>query len=216
MAPSVSSIRATSFWAFCAFDDLGQQSLKQGKRLQRLAEVMARGSEKPRLRDIGQICLSLCYPQLICRVSPLGGISECDDDAIDPVILGTVRQYATDVPGTALGFDLPFDRCEGPQHCSCIDEKIAVGSQRIEVGKRPPNVAGNNTEQRLGGGREEADIEVGIEEERRNIGAVQDVLQIIGGRALALQRFLELAVEGSQLLVERLQFLLRRQQLFVR
>ena len=41
-------------------------------------------------------------------------------------------------------------------------------------------------------------------------------MQIVGGRALPLQRFLELAVEGGKLLVERLQFLLRRQQLLVR
>ena len=41
-------------------------------------------------------------------------------------------------------------------------------------------------------------------------------MQIVGGRTLPLQRFLELAVEGGKLLVERLQFLLRRQQLLVR
>ena len=67
----------------------------------------------------------------------------------------------------------------------------------------------------LGGRREEADVEVGVEEERRDVGAVQDILQIVGRRALPLQRFLKLAVEGGQLLVERLQFLLRRQQLLV-
>ena len=47
-------------------------------------------------------------------------------------------------------------------------------------------------------------IEVGIEEERRNISAVPDILQIIGSRTLPLQGFLELAVEGGKLLVERL------------
>ena len=102
-----------------------------------------------------------------------------------------------------------------PQHRSCIGQKSAVGGQRAEVRERPPDVAGNDAEERLGGRREEADIEVGVEEERRDIGAVQDVLQIIGGRTLPLQRFLELAVEGGELLVERLQFLLRRQQLLV-
>ena len=41
-------------------------------------------------------------------------------------------------------------------------------------------------------------------------------MQIVGGRALPLQGFLELAVEGGKLLVERLQFLLGCQQLLVR
>ena len=204
------------FLGSLALDDLGQQSLQQGKRLQRLAQVMARRGEKPRFRDIGQICLPLGYAQLVRRVPPLGDVGECDDDALDPIVLGAVRQYATDVPGAALRFDLSLDRREAPQHRSCIGQKSAVGSQRIEVRERPPDVAGNDTEKRLGGRREEADIEVGVEEERRDIGAVQNILQIVGGRTLPLQRFLELAVEGGKLLVERLQFLLRRQQLLVR
>ena len=147
---------------------------------------------------------------------PLGDVGKGDDDALDPVVLGAVRQYAADVPGAALSFDLPLDRREGLQHRSGIRQKSAIGGQRAEVCERPPDVAGNDIEERLGGRREEADIEVGVEEERRNIGAVQDILQIIGGRTLPLQRFLELAVEGGKLLVERLQFLLRRQQLLVR
>ena len=93
--------------------------------------------------------------------------------------------------------------------------RAPIGGQRVEVGERPAESLGNDIEQRLGRRREEADIEVGVEEQRRDIGAVQDVLQIVGGGALPLQRFLELAVEGGQLLVERLQFLLRGQQLLV-
>ena len=55
-----------------------------------------------------------------------------------------------------------------------------------------------------------------IQEQRRDIGAVQDVLQIVGGGSLPLQRFLQLAVKRGQLLVQRLQLFLRRQQLLVR
>ena len=61
----------------------------------------------------------------------------------------------------------------------------------------------------LRGRREEADIEVAVEEERRDVGAVEDVLQVVGRAALLLERLLELAVEGGELLVERLQLLLR-------
>ena len=86
----------------------------------------------------------------------------------------------------------------------------------MEVCKRPPDVAGNDAEQRLGGRREEADIQVGVEEQRCDVGAIEDILQIIGCRALPFQGLMELAVEGGQLLVERLQFLLRGQQLLVR
>ena len=49
----------------------------------------------------------------------------------------------------------------------------------------------------------------------RDVGAVEDVLQVVGRAALPLERLLELAVEGGELLVERLQLLLRGGQLLV-
>ena len=44
-----------------------------------------------------------------------------------------------------------------------------------------------------------------VEKQRRDPGAIENVLQVIGGAALPLQRLLELAVESSEFLVERLQ-----------
>ena len=115
-------------------------------------------------------------------------------------------------------FRASISRSIGARVCSTVRASVsrcAIGGQRVEVRERPADIAGNDVEERLGGRREEADIEVGVEEERRDIGAVEDVLQIIGGRALPLQRFLELAVERGELLVERLQFFLRGQQFLV-
>ena len=94
-------------------------------------------------------------------------------------------------------------------------EQRVVGGQRVQIRQRPADVARDDVEQRLGGRREEADVELGVEEQRRDIGAVEDVLQIVRGRALPLQRFLQLAVQRGQLLIERLQFFLRGQQLLV-
>ena len=141
MAPSVSSSRATSFCALLALDGLGQQSLQQGERLQRLAQVVACGGEKARLRDIGQLGLPLGRLQRIRRVPPLGDVGKGDDDALDPIVLGAVGQYAADVPGAALGFDLPLDRRKGLQHRSRIGQKSAIGRQRAEVRERPPDIA---------------------------------------------------------------------------
>ena len=107
-------------------DGLRQQPLKQGKRLQRLAEVMARGGEKARFRDSGQFRLPLGRLQRVCRVPPLGDVGKGDDDAFDPVVLGAVWQDAADVPGAALRFDLSLDRREGPQHRSGIGQQSAI------------------------------------------------------------------------------------------
>ena len=95
-----------------------------------------------------------------------------------------------------------------PKHGSGIGQKSVIGGQRAEIRERPADVAGDDIEEGSGGGREEADIEVGVEEKRRDIGAVQDILQVVGRRPLPFQGFLELAVEGGELFIERLQFLL--------
>ena len=50
-----------------ALDHLRQQPLQQGERLQRLAQIMARGGEKARFRDIGQFCLPLGRLQRVRR-----------------------------------------------------------------------------------------------------------------------------------------------------
>ena len=84
-----------------------------------------------------------------------------------------------------------------------------------EVGERPADVGGDDPEQRFRRRREEADVEVAVEEQRRDAGAVEDVLQVVGGAALAFERLLQLAVEGGELLVERLQLLLGGFQLLV-
>ena len=88
--------------------------------------------------------------------------------------------------------------------------------QRLQVSERPPYVTWNNVEQGFRRRREEADVEVCVEKDCRHVGAVEDVLQIVRGRALPIQRFLQLAIESVQFLVERLQFLLGGHQFLVR
>ena len=148
MAPSVSSSRATSFWAFSPSTIFGQQPLHQGERLQRLAEVMACRGEKARFRDSWPVRPAAWPPPARPPYASLGDVGEGDDDAFDAIVLGAVGQYAADVPGAAPRFDLALDRREGLQHRSRVGQKRAIGGQRIEVGERPADVAGNDVEQR--------------------------------------------------------------------
>src|ERR1700741_2128167 len=100
---------------------------------------------------------------------PIGDISKGDDDALDPALLGAIRQYPPGIPGTTLSFDLPLDGRESSQHRPCIGQKSDIGCQRIEIRKRPTDVARYDIEERPGCRREEADIEVGIKEQCRDI-----------------------------------------------
>ena len=115
-------------------------------------------------------------------------------------------------------FRASISRSIGARVCSTVAASVSsspsAASEFRSASGRPMSL-GMTLKSAFGGRREEADVEVGVEEQCRDIGAVEDVLQIVGGRALPLQRFLELAVEGGQLLVQRLQFLLRGQQLLV-
>ena len=101
------------------------------------------------------------------------------------------------------------------QHRSRVRQEIVVLEPARQVGKRPADVGSDDVEQRLRGRREEADVQVAIQEERRHVGAVEDVLQVVGRGALLLDRLVQLAVEGCELLVEGLQLLLRRFQFLV-
>ena len=101
------------------------------------------------------------------------------------------------------------------QHRSCIRQEIVVLEPTRQIGKRPTDVGSDDVEQRLCGRRKEADVQVSIQKERRHVGAVEDVLEIVGRGALLLDRLVQLAVEGRELLVEGLQLLLRRFQFLV-
>ena len=71
-----------------------------------------------------------------------------------------------------------------------IREQARVFDAAGQVGERSADVAGDNAEQRLGRWREKADIEVTVQEQRRDAGAVQDVLQVVRRAALPFERFL--------------------------
>ena len=169
---------------------------------------MTRRREKARFRDVGQLGLPFGRRKRGRNVLALGDIRKGNDDAFDPVVLGAVGKDATEVPGARLGFDLLLRRRERIQYGSGIVCKGVIRDQRMKVGYRPANVTRDDVEQRFGCRREEPDLELGVEKQRCDIGAVEYVLKVIRCRALSLQGFLELAVERGQFFVQRLQFLL--------
>jgi hypothetical protein len=71
-----------------------------------------------------------------------------------------------------------------------IREQASVVDAAGQVSEWPADVAGDNAEQRLGRRREKADVEVTVQEQRRDAGAVQDVLQVVRRAALPFERFL--------------------------
>ena len=126
-----------------------------------------------------------------------------------------VREDPAHEPNLAGRHHLAFDARFLRQHPAGIAEQLGIVGDGAQVCQRPADVAGDDVEQRAHRRCEEADFHVHIEEHRADIGAVEHILQIVGGEALAVQRLLELAVERGQLFVQRLELLLRCQQFLV-
>src|SRR5947208_3048365 len=84
------------------------------------------------------------------------------------------------------------------------------------ISRRPADDHSDDDKHRLRRWREKTDLEILVQEQHRDLGAVHGVLQVVGGGALALDGFVELTVEGGELLVERLQLFLGSFQFFVR
>jgi hypothetical protein len=90
------------------------------------------------------------------------------------------------------------------QYCPRIRQEIAVVLEPArEAGERLADIAGDDREQRPCGRGEETDVEVGIQEECRHVGAVEKVLEVPGPGALSIDSRPEFAVEGGELLVAR-------------
>ena len=159
---------------------------------------------------IGPRCLDCPFGRL-----PLGYVGEGDNHPVDLSVLGAVGQNAADVPRAVVGLDLAVRRHMAGKNRPGIGEQVVVVDAAGQVGERPADVGGDDAEQRLGRRREEADVEVAVQEQRRDAGAVQDVLQVVRRAALPFERFLKLTVERGELFVERLQLLPRGHQLFV-
>ncbi len=158
-------------------DILCQQSLHQSQGLQWLAQIVACCGEEPRFGGIRLIGLPLGDPELVRHMSPLGDIGKCDDDSLYPAALCAIGQDATDEAGAVLRFAISrSSRLQGLQNRCGIGHQIAIHGERIQIRKRTSDIAGNDREQRFRCRREKSDVQIFVQKQRRDIGAVQNVL----------------------------------------
>ena len=191
-----------------AIHRLSQQAGQQRQRLQRLAQVMAGRCQKPRFGNVGAFRLKLGRLKRAGHRLGLGDVGKGDDHAFDPGVMRAVGEYPTHEPRAARGMHLAIDRRGFGQHARRIGQQIGIIGNRTQIGQRPADITGYDRKQRADRRGKEADPQPGIEEHGPDIGAVEHVLQIVRGQPLTIQRFLQLAVERGQFLVQRLQFFL--------
>ena len=84
-----------------------------------------------------------------------------------------------------------------------------------DVADPPPDVRGRQVEEPGRSRREASDVEARVEEDRRDVGAGQQIVQVVVRLLQLGDLVLELRVDGAQLLVERLELLLGGLELLV-
>jgi hypothetical protein len=97
-------------------------------------------------------------------------------DTFHFVIVGAVREYPPDEKRACCGFNLPVDGVMIFEHRTRITRQRVVSRKRLQIGQRAANVTWDEVEEGCRRGREEADIEMGVQKQGRHVSAVENIL----------------------------------------
>jgi hypothetical protein len=155
----------------------------------------------------------LTLPDLQLGQAAGGDVLEREDDAVDPVVRGAIRQDPHQMPPAILGLDLAVDGLQPIQDAFHVLVDVRIAQPARDVGERTAHVRIKQVEHLLRLRRRELHPEAAIEEDRADVGGAHQILKVVVGEAELLDFDLELLVHGGQFLVDRLQFLLARLEL---
>ncbi len=133
--------------------------------------------------------------QLFLRSSNAGDIDKGQQDAIDHIAGGVIGQDACEEVALAVGKAHRTLDHLAAEHRADVVFEIRVGEPTDEVGQRPAVVAGNEIEQLGDRRREAADHEISVEENRRDLGALEEVVQVAVGAIELVDLVAELSID---------------------
>ena len=145
----------------------------------------------------------------------LRDVVEGDHHALDAVVAGAVGKRPAHEPPPVLRLHLLILGHELLQHLLAVGQQVGHAELGGDVLDRAAHVRGDQVEQLDGRGRELPDVEGGVEEQRGDVGAGQQVVEVVGGGLQLRHLLFKLVVERRQFLVERLQLFLRGLQFLV-
>ena len=122
---------------------------------------------------------------------------------------GEVMTLAVDKPHRT------FNNRAAAEHRSHVVANVQVANTANDVHQRATPVTGNEIEDLRDGRRKVANLEIFVEKDRRNLGALEQIIEIAVGAVQFLDLAAELVVHGLQFFVHRLQFLFRGLELFI-
>ena len=145
-----------------------------------------------------------------------GDVHEGEDDPVDHVAHGPVRQDAGHVGGRAIGeLDEALSRPKVSNHVSNALGQVGVGEARHDVIDGSTYVRLDEAEN-LGGCRGEfLDVQFLVEVDRGDLRALEEILEVAMSAIELLDLLGELRIDGLELFVDRLHLLLGRLQFLV-
>ncbi|MEO7852559.1 MAG: hypothetical protein ABIR94_09955 [Rubrivivax sp.] len=149
----------------------------------------------------------------LARQLQLGDVGEGDHHAGDDVLAGAVGHGAAQETIAVRTRALVLQLKQRVQHLACIvDQRVDVHLAG-DVGQRAVQIGGNQLEQKGRRQRVALDVQLGIQEQRRNVGAGEQIAQVVVDRFEFFLRSGQLFVGRLQLLVGGLELLDRDAQL---
>ncbi len=174
-----------------------------------------------RVEGIGDALEDLDGPRVRLRsfrLGPHGGgdVEEGQHRPGDVVLHAAVGEDPDQVARCAIGRRrLAFDHAQGPEHPADVVLHLRIGDPRGDVADWPPHVGFHQMEDVRGAGREALYPQLVVQEQRGDLGALEQVLQVAVGPRQFVHPTVQLAVDRLQLLIDRLQLLLGGLQLLV-
>ncbi len=104
----------------------GHQLVQQRQRLQRLAKIVARGGEEPRLCRRRAVGLAPGGDQFRMRPFVLGDVDEGDHHAFDAPAIGAIGLDPAQIPDAPGAGDLALDRSCRRQHRGRVGRQVRV------------------------------------------------------------------------------------------
>ncbi len=162
------------------------------------------------LDAVAEFCL------IFLELGDAGDVGKGHQHPVHPLVRGAVGQDSHQVMGLAVAaHDPALAALAAAEHRFDLVPQVEIGNLADDVGQRPAAVAIHEVEDVLDRRREAADHQPLVEKDDRDLGALEQVAQIVVGAVELLDVALQLVVDGVQLLVDGLQLLARSLQLLI-
>ena len=150
------------------------------------------------------------------RLHGFGGVDKRDHRALDHIVERPVGQDAHRVPLSVRGLHADLLGHQRVQHGLHVRHQTVVADQvGDDVAHWPSHVAGDQVDDRAGGGREAQDAQLMVHKHGADAGAGEQVVHVAIGTRQVRHLGLQLGIDGAQFLVDRLQFFLGGLQFLV-